>query len=414
MFNTHTPALVGRLALISSVLAPAAYGEPLSLEEAIALAEQRSTEIRSATLALEIAEGELVQAELSPHNPDVSVRAGPALGPGPATLDVEVGVEQKLELGGERADRARASATRRSAAAARLEWARVAARSRARRTFLLAIVERERLAGAVEARAVALEARAAVDERLRLGAATLLEVNVAAAALGRTRSDQLAAERRYRIARTELASHLALDAGADVEPAGDVEVAPAPSASEDELVRGALERRADLRALELEHAAAQADLALAGSTAVPDLGLSITWEHQSREGVEALFAGVSIPIPLFDRNQGARRAALAALAHAELSAAAARREGERVLRSAYRNEGLTREAVLSFDKEAMGSLGENLRLAQESFRAGKIGLLEFNVVRRDLLDTRLAYLDALGEWVEARHTLALASGGAVE
>ena len=56
----------------------------------------------------------------------------------------------------------------------------------------------------------------------------------------------------------------------------------------------------------------------------------------------------------------------------------------------------------------------DLELAQESLRAGKISLLEFNVVRRDLVDTRLGYLDALADLVEARSALELAAGGSWE
>ncbi len=51
---------------------------------------------------------------------------------------------------------------------------------------------------------------------------------------------------------------------------------------------------------------------------------------------------------------------------------------------------------------------------ERSLRAGKISLLEFNVVRRDLVDARLGYLDALADLVEARSTLELALGGSLE
>jgi outer membrane protein TolC len=74
--------------------------------------------------------------------------------------------------------------------------------------------------------------------------------------------------------------------------------------------------------------------------------------------------------------------------------------------------GLALDAVRGFDRDVVEKLKENLDLARESVRSGKIGLLLFNSVRRDLVDTRLAYLDALSELVEARSALELAAGGA--
>jgi cobalt-zinc-cadmium efflux system outer membrane protein len=59
-------------------------------------------------------------------------------------------------------------------------------------------------------------------------------------------------------------------------------------------------------------------------------------------------------------------------------------------------------------------LGENLALARQALAAGKIGLLEFSIVRRDLVETRLAYLDALAEAVTARAALVAAIGAEVE
>ena len=59
-------------------------------------------------------------------------------------------------------------------------------------------------------------------------------------------------------------------------------------------------------------------------------------------------------------------------------------------------------------------LAENITLASESFRSGKIGLLVFNTVRRDLVDARLDYLDALADVAERRYALQLAIGGTLE
>ena len=58
-------------------------------------------------------------------------------------------------------------------------------------------------------------------------------------------------------------------------------------------------------------------------------------------------------------------------------------------------------------------LGENLSFARESFQSGKIGLFELSLVRRDLIDTRVAYLEALADLIEARHALEIAAGASL-
>src|SRR5687767_4357130 len=106
-------------AVIFTAHAPRVFAEPLSLEKALALAAERSPEIRAAELDVEIAEGELMAAETLPFNPEIGARAGPALGRDETAIDAEVEVEQTIELGGKRGDRTRAAEARRDAAKAR-------------------------------------------------------------------------------------------------------------------------------------------------------------------------------------------------------------------------------------------------------------------------------------------------------
>ena len=87
---------------------------------------------------------------------------------------------------------------------------------------------------------------------------------------------------------------------------------------------------------------------------------------------------------------------------------------EREARAAYAAYENARQAAEGFDREVVERLSENIDLARESFRAGKISLLEFNLLRRELVETRLSYLDAVVELVEARFALELAVGGGLE
>ena len=397
--------------LFACAQAEASSPAAVTLEEALRRAAAHP-DIAIADADVRAAEGELVSARTLPYNPEVSVGLAPSKDEAGGARDLDASLGQTIELGGKRSNRIKAATARRAAAQARFEWVRLQVTARARRAHLLALAAAERVKTAREAEGVADELRSAARERLDLGAGTQLEVNVAAAAAGRARGERLAAERLYRTARTELAAAIGLPGPEDLEPVGSLGSLARPLLDEEALVERALAQRPDLTAVRQERAAAEAEVGLASALAVPDLTLGATYER-SRDDTRFL-VGVSLPIPFFNRNQGGRAVAGALRTRATVTEEAARQSVQRDVRGAFRALGLAREAVEGFDRDVVGSLGENVSLARESFRAGKISLFDFNLLRRDLVETQLAYLDALAELVEARYALELATGASVE
>ena len=98
---------------------------------------------------------------------------------------------------------------------------------------------------------------------------------------------------------------------------------------------------------------------------------------------------------------------------AEIEGAWTTTEIEREIRVAVSGYQRAREAVLGFDKEVNERLHENLELARASYTSGKIDYFQFNVVRRELLASRNAYLDAFEETIEAWSAVQQATGGEV-
>jgi cobalt-zinc-cadmium efflux system outer membrane protein len=404
-------------ALLAGLLTGAApaTAESISVEEALRRAEDRNPDLKQLAGDLQAARGGLLGARLVPFNPEVGVAAGPAFADGQAPLGYDLSLSQTVELGGKRGHRVDAAQARVSAAELRLAHGRLQLAARVRRAYFLAVVARSRVSATREAEEVAADLKTAADDRARLGAGTQLEQNVASSVLGRARRDRLGAERHYREALTELATVTGTAAEGRPEP-GDAPLPDfgPPALSENELVARALARRGDVAASTRERVAAEADAALAGSQAVPDVSLSAAYGRDAVDRTDALTFGLAVPVPIFNRNQGGRAVASAALAKAQIAEATARREAERQARAAVNSYGFALDAVRGFDRDVVEKLKENLDLARESVRSGKIGLLLFNSVRRDLVDTRLAYLDALSELVEARSALELTAGGSLE
>jgi len=108
-------------------------------------------------------------------------------------------------------------------------------------------------------------------------------------------------------------------------------------------------------------------------------------------GISSLYLGIEIPIPLFNRNQGEREAAL--------GEASAVREDARDMRlglqaqrdAAIRSLVAVEEAGARFGQDWGRALDRTLEAAEARYRLGEGTLTE-------LLDSRQARLQALGDW----------------
>lgn len=407
-----------RAALVAAVLTCSiqigvADARPITLAEALALAE-RSPTLVAAAATVDAARGNLEQAGAYTYNPAIGASVGRARSGGATFYDFEVGISQAIELGGKRGARRDAATAERDAAAYTLGAARNAVNAEVRRAFDAALVAQARVDVTTEAETWAHQFREAAAERMRLGAATQTEVNVAVANLGRSIAARKAAERDRLLARQALGDVLGL-AGAELEPSGPMPgFGQASAADEERVVAAALEARGDLAAADRTRAARSADVDLADAQAVPDPELSLSWARDAVDEANTIVAGVRIELPLWNRNVGGRHAARAVLKRATIERDALRLGVERDVRSSLRRYQAAVAAVAAFDQQVVGKLSENLTLARETLAAGKLGLLEVNTVRRDLVDSQLAYLDAIAEAVEARAALERALGRSPE
>ena len=71
------------------------------------------------------------------------------------------------------------------------------------------------------------------------------------------------------------------------------------------------------------------------------------------------------------------------------------------MRSLYAAFAAREAALTAFEQDAMPGMDENDALARRSFEVGQISLPELLLVRRELVETRLEYLNRLLEVAEA-------------
>ncbi len=399
----------GVVLLLTAWSSPAHAQQPITLPDAHRVALERHPRIGAAEAEVARARGLLAAARTFAPNPTGSLTIGPASTADTTLTSYQVGLSQTIELGGKRRWRSRGAQERVRVAEALLTLERRTVGWEVERTFRLSQIARERVEAARDADSAGQRLLVAARERLALGAGTQLDLNVAAAAAARDRRSRLGTEQGYRAARAAFATALGAGGPDSLVPAdAGFPTLPAVAVTEDQLVALALAGRPDLQALAAGVEALEADVRLAGALGWPDPEIGVS--AGKAEDFRVTLFSIALPLPLWSRNAGGRAAAVAERDRGRIALAAARQAAEREVRLAYQAYQSALEAERAFDRDAVARLGENLALAQESFRAGKINLIAYSQVRRELVDARLAHLDALAELVGAWHALQLATG----
>ena len=157
----------------------------------------------------------------------------------------------------------------------------------------------------------------------------------------------------------------------------------------------------------------QAELDLQRRNAIPDVTVGAGVRRFSEAGGDTAFVlGLSVPLPIFDRNQGNILRAGAELSRAEADAErgrlyldAALADAERRLDQAWRAAELLRRTILPAAQEAAG-------FAREGYAAGKFSLLEVLDAQRTLSDAREQLNGALLEVQQVRADIARLRGRA--
>ena len=391
---------IARLTLVMAgvFLAMAATGSAqvtMTLAEALARAREQAPAIVSARLAIEESRGRLAGTTHLPLNPEVDFGFGTRQGNGSRSSDVDLGYGQMFEPGRRRdARRAMAAAGLDQRVADLDEVTRVTLRETAL-AFLRVIFLAEQIRLLERSAELAASVSQIADRRFRAGDIAILDVNIARAALARSKAERLGTMGERAMAMGQLQQLLQLEG--DLEIRGDLASAGEPQLSP--LLTTASDLP-ELRALNAAITEAEAEGQFGQSLRRPDYGF--TARYQREEGDQILLGGLTVTLPMFSKGQEpiAVGAARAARLKAALTAALVRIRID--VRSAFEAYQDRSAAVRSLERDALPGLDENERLATRSFEVGQLGLAELLLIRREVLDTRFQYLRASWEAALAR------------
>jgi cobalt-zinc-cadmium efflux system outer membrane protein len=194
---------------------------------------------------------------------------------------------------------------------------------------------------------------------------------------------------------------------ADYDVAGVFEYRPV-TVKLDDLQTKAVLNRPDLRAAQLGIATANSNYELAKANGKQDVTVSGNYSHVN--GISAVTFSLSVPLPIFDRNQGNIAQTHYAITQAQQQQLQARGQVMDDVKDAY-------EGLMESDRIAQYFRSGYLEAAQKSrdiseyaYRRGATALLDFLDAERTYRATQLAYRQAVAAYLTALEQLREAVG----
>jgi len=384
----------------------------ISVDEALQLALRQSPTVRAQQAALASTKAGETTAALRP-NPSMNFLAE-QFKPGASQQDTQytVNVGQPLELGGKRGRRIDSARAATQVASYQLEDIRRQITLQVRSAFAGALIAREQLALAQE-NVKTLDDTERI-QRLRAEKGDISQLELLRIQVQRFTFERDAADARQALSAAKIALRTAAGAehiAEDFDVVGELGFKEV-SLDKAVLMRRALDNRPDLRAAEADRARARADHRLARANAWWDITPQI--EYQRIGPDNTIGFGFSLPIRIFDRNQGE-----IARTQAEISRVDAVREATalQVLAALEtdRQIALTqRERVVSLRDVYLPKATVARDTVEFAYRRGGQSLLDFLDAQRSYRETALAHLQALGAYLSAVYQLEADIGGPLD
>ena len=151
----------------------------------------------------------------------------------------------------------------------------------------------------------------------------------------------------------------------------------------------------------VEIAYRRAAIQLERSRRIPDLSIGGGLKYLNGSDDVAFIFGLSFPIPLFDRNQGAIREAEYNLVRSFEEQRSAEVAVRTALMTAYSTLSDAAGTVSSLKSEVLPSAQSAFDAVTEGYRIGKFDFLEMLDAQRTLFDVKGSYIDALAKYHRA-------------
>jgi cobalt-zinc-cadmium efflux system outer membrane protein len=379
--------------------------------------------LAAARLDIERARARLAQAGRRP-NPtlDVEHRTGRLTG-SRGEGETTIGFALPLELGGQRGRRVELAEAELAAAEAEIADRERRLAGEVRALYADALAAARELETTSTLNTIDTETAHFVEVRVTEGETAPLELRLLQVEIDRALSRRAVLAGRLEAVLIELATVAGLRPGEQIHLREDLTaiawVDTPPTVGEAQEI--ALRTRPDLRLAVLEQQVAEAGLRLARAQSSPEVTAFSRFSIERsvfdetpvgvlRDRDKTLAFGVSVGLPVFSRNQGARAEAALAIEQARRRRAFAEQRVRADVASAYARYRAAESAVVTFERGVIARSIENIRSIRGAYQIGAYRITELLAEQRRFADAQAAYTETLVERYRALADLQSAMG----
>lgn len=371
--------------------------EELSLPQALALTLERNLELQSYSRTVRAAEARLIQSGLLP-NPELSVQVEDMFGPygGNSYSQATLQLSQIIELGGKRTARTEVADAGREQASNGYEVKRVEILSSLTDKFIRTMADEQLLQLAKKGEELAWQGLKNIQKRSQAGGASELEEAKARVLLARSRVEAEHAEHELLTSKRELVSFW----GAETPKFSKFSAAlfePLTLPTFEEL-SSRVDQSPEIKSWATEKRFREAEKKLAEAKSIPNLTLSAGPRHIEATNDQSFVFQFSVPLLIFDRNQGARKETEILAEKVPTDKAVSHLRLKTILFGLYQEAKHARTQLEAMKKEIIPQAERSLTIAQSGYDQGRFSYLE-------LLDAQRTLLEVLRENIEAAYAL---------
>ncbi len=391
--NLFLPLLFISASQLSAIAADAvSSANKITLQQALQLAFNSNPALSVVLREREAIAGLKTQAAVRP-NPSLFTSVQDTRS---ANRQTTLQLSQEIELGNKRGARIEAADAFYSKATAELEnqQAKIHANVIAAFYEVLAAQERSSLAkSSLEIASLALDAAA---KRVKAGKSAPVEETKSRIAKTSAKIELRQASSQLNSSRSRL-SALWGNASPSFESA-DGDIAIIPITGDLNTLSTMLVNAPAVKVAGIEVQAREMMTKVERTKATPNITLSAGFiNNQELGGINQALIGFSVPIPIFDRNQGSLQEAVSRKYKAEDALVALKNQLSSHLTNQYERLNAAREASTSLKSEILPSAQSAFDAASKGYSAGKFNFLDVLDAQRTLFQAKTQYVQALLE-----------------
>ncbi len=371
----------------------------LTLAEALNLALKNNPSLAAFAEEIRAKDAAALQAGLLP-NPDLAVEvenfAGEDELEGFDGAETTIALSQLIELGGKRGKRLQVATLEKDLADWDYQSKKLDVLAGTAKAFIQVLAAEQMQVQTEELVRLSEKTFAAVAARVEAGKVPPMEQTRAQVELASARTEANKARRELAAARSRLVSFWGARQPEFQQTVGDLTtINPVPGEEE---FSSLLINNPDLARWDSEINQGEAGVTLARSQAIPDVTFSFGVRNLQESDSNALVAGIELPLPLFDRNQGGVSEARATLAKTRRERRAAETEARAGLAEAWQNLAASHAEATTLRDEILPGAQSAFETAEFGYREGKFDFLQMLDAQRTLFEVKGQYLQALAAY----------------